>query len=93
MVGELFTISPVNVARAAVRAAGPRLDDPMTPMPVGSHDPHGFHRVYVEVGGREVAVDDGAVRACLAGELDADDLVARVADAIVSAALCGPRRA
>ncbi|UQN31525.1 hypothetical protein [Brachybacterium kimchii] len=77
------------MARAAVRAASRRVEDPWTPMEVGSHDPEGFYRIFVRVAGREVEVDDESVKACLAGDLDAEDLVGRVADAIVSAVRAG----
>lgn len=71
MLGELFTISAINLARAAVRAVEQRLD-PLTPVDItiGSRDPDGSERLFIRVGsadapGIEIDVDDEAVRVCL----------------------------
>lgn len=74
MIGPLFTISAVNVARAAVRQAEARIPvEDLVEITVGSHDPGPVAEMYVLVtspAGRqpEILVDDGAVRDCLDSE-------------------------
>ncbi|GAA1338607.1 MULTISPECIES: hypothetical protein [Bacteria] len=71
-VGPLFTISTINVARAAVREAehAVSIDAPVD-IRVGSHEPDGSARLYVEVSShsgatQKIDVDDAAISACLA---------------------------
>lgn len=71
-VGPLFTISAINVARAAVREVerGISVDFPVD-ISIGSCDPARTSQLYIEVVAREggtrlIEVDDAAVDVCLA---------------------------
>lgn len=71
MVGALFTISAINIARAAMHAADRLLPpDAAYETHLDSHDPEKIRRLYVRVSTpagqtREVDVDDEEIRACL----------------------------
>lgn len=92
MVGPLFTISAINVARAAThkadRALG--LSTPVE-LSVDSHDPSHVLRLFIRISGpdqrtREVAVDDTAILACISGVTDVDALVNDLATKVAEAA-------
>lgn len=97
-VGPLFTISAINVARAAVREVERAISiDAPVDIHVGSYARDGSAQLYVAVSSRDgrvqrINVDDAAVSACLA-EQDHDtshrmvsDLMDRLAREIRAAA-------
>jgi hypothetical protein len=71
-VGPLFTISAINVARAAVHEAGRAISiDAPVDIHVGCYGRDGSAHLYVEVSSRggsvqRIDVDDAEVSACLA---------------------------
>jgi hypothetical protein len=92
MVGPLFTISAINVARAAIhkadRALG--LSTPVQ-LSIDSHDPSQVLGLFIRISGpdqqtREVAVDDAAVEACVSGVAYVDVLVNELAAQVSEAA-------
>lgn len=70
-VGPLFTVSAINVARAAVRQAEQSIPaDAPVDIRVGSYGSDGSAQLYIEVSSRgdevqRIDVDDSAVSACL----------------------------
>lgn len=71
MVGELFTINAINVARAAQREVERRLHpDAPVDITVGSRT-NGYEQLFIRISpptepAIEIDVDDAAVRTCLA---------------------------
>ncbi|MBT1619994.1 type II toxin-antitoxin system ParD family antitoxin [Curtobacterium flaccumfaciens pv. poinsettiae] len=86
-IGPLFTISTINVARAAVREAKREIPtDAPVDIQVGSHKADGSAQLYVEVASHagetcKIDVDDVAVETCLA-ERDYDTLHRMVSDPV-----------
>lgn len=95
MVGPLFTVSTINVARAAIRKAehGLSLETPVE-VKVGAHDPSKPSNLHVRVSNPagqayEIDVSEAVVDVCLLREepLDANVLIDQLA-AEIRAAIC-----